>query len=104
MASKAEQVIYRTPGRAPSGYRPWSARTAVSLVPPAAYVVAGIVSAQVGAAAAKYMFAALGPAATVSLRTAFAALVLLLVWRPTSGAAPGPTCWRCWRWAWRWRG
>ena len=82
MATTAELVIYRTPGRAPSGYRPWSARTAVNLVPPAAYVVAGIVSAQVGAAVAKYLFAALGPAATVSLRTAFAALVLLLVWRP----------------------
>ena len=82
MAATAELVIYRTPGRASGGYRPWSARTAVNLVPPMAYVVAAIVSAQVGAAAAKYMFAALGPSATVSLRTAFAALVLLLVWRP----------------------
>ena len=52
------------------------------VVPPTVYVVAAIVSAQVGAAVAKYLFAALGPAATVSLRTAFAALVLLLVWRP----------------------
>lgn len=82
MATTAELVFYRTPGRAPSGYRPWSARTAVNLVPPAAYVVTGMVSAQVGASVAKYLFAALGPAATVSLRTAFAALVLLLVWRP----------------------
>src|SRR5918997_718715 len=82
LATTAELVIYSTSGRAPSGYRPWSARTEVNLVPPAAYVVAGIVSAQVGAAVAKYLFAALGPAATVSLRTAFAALVLLLVWRP----------------------
>jgi inner membrane transporter RhtA len=82
VATTAELVISRTPGRAPGGYRPWSARTAVDLVPPAAYVVAGIVSAQVGASGAKYLFAALGPPATVSLRTAFAALVLLLVWRP----------------------
>ena len=82
MATTAELVIYRTPGGAPGGYQAWSARTAVNLVPPAAYVVAGIVSAQVGAAAAKSMFASLGPSATVSLRTAFAALVLLLVWRP----------------------
>jgi inner membrane transporter RhtA len=82
VAATTELVIYRTPGRAPSGCRPWSAWTAVNLVPPAAYVVAGIVSAQVGSAVAKYLFAALGPAATVSLRTAFAALVLLLVWRP----------------------
>jgi inner membrane transporter RhtA len=82
VATTAELGIYRRPGRAPSGYRPWSARTAVNLVPPAAYVVAGIVSAQVGSAVAKYLFAALGPPATVSLRTAFAALVLLLIWRP----------------------
>src|SRR5688572_15262463 len=82
VATTAELVISRTSGRAPRGNRPWRARTAVNLVPPAAYVVAAIVSAQVGAAAAKYLFAALGPAATVSLRTAFAALVLLLVWRP----------------------
>jgi inner membrane transporter RhtA len=54
----------------------------MNFVPPAAYVVIGIVSAQVGASVAKYLFAALGPAATVSLRTAFAALVLLLIWRP----------------------
>jgi inner membrane transporter RhtA len=82
VATTAELVIHRTPGKAPSGYQPRSARTAVNLVPPAAYVVTGIVSAQVGASVAKYLFAALGPAATVSLRTAFAALVLLLVWRP----------------------
>jgi inner membrane transporter RhtA len=82
VATTAELGIYRSPGRAPSSYRPWSARTAVNLVPPAAYVVAGIVSAQVGSAVAKYLFAALGPPATVSLRTAFAALVLLLIWRP----------------------
>ena len=70
MATAAELAIYRAPGRAPGSYRPWSARTAVNVVPPAAYVVAAMVSAQVGAAAAKYLFAALGPAATVSLRTA----------------------------------
>jgi inner membrane transporter RhtA len=58
------------------------ARAAATGVPPPVSVVAAIVSAQVGSAAAKHLFAALGPAATVSLRTAFAALVLLLVWRP----------------------
>jgi inner membrane transporter RhtA len=82
VATTAELVVYRTPGRAPRGYRPWSARATVDLVPPTVYVVAGIVSAQVGSSVAKHLFAALGPAATVSLRTAFAALVLLLVWRP----------------------
>jgi inner membrane transporter RhtA len=75
-------ILYRTPGGA-AGWRPAkTARAAVNLVPPAASVVAAIVSAQVGASAAKYLFPALGPAATVSLRTAFAALVLLAVWRP----------------------
>jgi len=55
---------------------------AAGLAPPAAYVVAAMVSAQLGASVAKFLFAALGPLATVSLRTAFAALVLLAVWRP----------------------
>src|SRR3954467_9362717 len=70
------------PGSAPSGDRAWRSRAAVNVVPPTVYVVAAIVSAQIGSAAAKYLFAAIGPAATVSLRSAFAALVLLLVWRP----------------------
>jgi len=75
-------VFYRTPGKAPDGSLAWRVQAATNLVPPAAYVVAAIVSAQVGASAAKHLFAALGPPATVSLRTAFAALVLLIVWRP----------------------
>jgi inner membrane transporter RhtA len=82
VATIAELVVYRAPGRAPGGNRSWSARATVNLVPPTAYVVAAMLSAQVGAAVAKSLFAALGPAATVSLRTAFAALILLLVWRP----------------------
>ena len=82
MATTAELVIARAPGRAPGGFQRRSARATSNLVPPAVYVVAGIVSAQVGASIAKYLFAALGPAATVSLRTAFAALILFLVWRP----------------------
>jgi len=65
------------------GWRPArTARAAAGLVPPAAYVVAAIVSAQLGSAVAKFLFAALDPLATVSLRTAFAALILLAVWRP----------------------
>src|SRR5215207_6533694 len=82
VATMAELVIYRTPDGAPSVSQPWSARTAANLVPPTVYVVAAIVSAQLGSAVAKHLFAALGPSATVSLRTAFAALVLLIVWRP----------------------
>jgi inner membrane transporter RhtA len=82
VATTAKRVFYRTPGRAPGGYQPWRAQVAANLVPPAVYVVAAMVSAQLGSAAAKFLFAALGPSATVSLRTAFAALVLLAVWRP----------------------
>jgi inner membrane transporter RhtA len=51
-------------------------------MPPAVYVVAAIISAQLGSAVAKFLFVVLDPLATVSLRTAFAALVLLAVWRP----------------------
>ena len=58
-------------------------RDAAAVVPPSIHVVAAIMSAQVGAALAKLLFAALGPLATVSLRTAFAALVLLALWRPS---------------------
>jgi inner membrane transporter RhtA len=75
-------LLYRVPGGA-AGWRPAkAARAAAGLAPPAAYVVAAIVSAQLGSSVAKFLFAALGPLATVSLRTAFAALVLLAVWRP----------------------
>ena len=82
MATTASIILYRTPGGAASWRPARTARAMAGLTPPAAYVVAAIVSAQVGASVAKFLFAALGPAATVSLRTAFAALVLLVIWRP----------------------
>jgi inner membrane transporter RhtA len=47
--------------------------------------VAGIASTQVGGAAAKTLFDDLGPTGTVLVRTAFAALVLCLLWRPRLG-------------------
>jgi len=55
-------------------------------------VLAAICSVQLGAAFAKVLFEDLGPAGTVFLRTAFAAIILLTVWRPwrslnTSGIA-----------------
>jgi inner membrane transporter RhtA len=52
-------------------------------VPPTAQVLAGILSVQVGAALAKQLFGAVGSAGTVALRLFFAALVLLVVWRPS---------------------
>jgi len=48
-------------------------------------VLFSIVSAQVGAAVAKSLFDSLGPGGTVFLRIAFAALVLLVLVRPTLG-------------------
>ena len=56
---------------------------ALGAVPPPAQVLAGILSVQVGAALAKQLFGAVGSAGTVALRLCFAALVLLVVWRPT---------------------
>src|SRR6185503_9276922 len=55
-------------------------------VPPTALVLGGIVSVQVGAAVAKSLFDDAGPAGTVLVRVAFAALVLWLVWRPRPAA------------------
>ncbi|WNV92048.1 EamA family transporter [Umezawaea sp. Da 62-37] len=52
-------------------------------VPPPALVLLGIVSVQVGAALAKQLFALAGASGTVALRLGFAAVVLVLVWRPS---------------------
>lgn len=47
-----------------------------------ALVLCGIVSVQVGAAFATTLFDELGPGGTVFLRIAFAAVLLLVIWRP----------------------
>ena len=60
-------------------------REAVGAVPPTGLVMVSIFSVQLGAAIAKGMFDQLGPAGTVFLRVGFAALVLLLLWRPPLG-------------------
>jgi inner membrane transporter RhtA len=51
-------------------------------VPPVGLVVLGILSVQVGAAFAKGLFPVLGPYGTVFLRLVFAALILMIAWRP----------------------
>ncbi|WP_158884428.1 EamA family transporter [Amycolatopsis anabasis] len=56
---------------------------ALGAIPPPLQVLIGIFSVQVGAALAKQLFAATGPAGTVALRLFFAAVVLLLIWRPS---------------------
>ena len=52
-------------------------------VPPTALVLIGIVSVQIGSALAKTLFAAVGSFGAVTLRLAFAAILLLLWWRPS---------------------
>jgi inner membrane transporter RhtA len=54
-------------------------------VPPTGLVLLSIGSVQLGAAIAKGLFGELGPSGTVFLRVGFAALVLLLLWRPSLG-------------------
>ena len=61
--------------------RPFLAR-AGGAIPPTGLVLLAIGSTQLGAAIAKSLFHELGPAGTVLLRVGFAALVLLLLWRP----------------------
>jgi len=56
-------------------------RAATVGVPPTGLVVLSG-STQIGAAIAKSLFDELGPAGTVFLRVFFAAVVLLLLWRP----------------------
>jgi inner membrane transporter RhtA len=52
-------------------------------VPPPALVLAGMVSVQIGAAIAKQLFGMTGAVGAVTLRLFFAAVVLLVVWRPS---------------------
>lgn len=58
------------------------AQVATRWVPPHLYVLLSMISVQLGAAFAKNLFPVLGSTGTVFLRLAFAALVLLCVWRP----------------------
>lgn len=51
-------------------------------MPPAVLVVGAVSSVQFGAAFAKSIFDEIGPGGTVFLRMLFAALVLMLIWRP----------------------
>lgn len=59
------------------------AARAFGAIPPPALVLLGVVSVQVGAAVAKQLFTLAGAAGTVTLRLVLAAVVLLLMWRPS---------------------
>lgn len=58
-------------------------RRAFGVLPAPALVLAGILSVQLGAAIAKNLFAITGASGAVALRLFFAAVVLLLLWRPS---------------------
>lgn len=60
-----------------------AAGRALSAIPPTPLVLIGIVSVQVGSAMAKQLFSTAGSFGTVSLRMFFAAVFLLLLWRPS---------------------
>ncbi|GAA4614331.1 EamA family transporter [Saccharopolyspora hordei] len=73
---------------ASSGRRPLSGLVqvparALGAVPPPLLVLLGVISLQVGAAFAKQLFTMAGASGVVALRLTFAALVLLVVWRPS---------------------
>src|SRR4029079_14650141 len=51
-------------------------------------VIGAVASVQLGAAVATTLFDELGPSGTVLLRTGFAAVILVAIWRPTVRARP----------------
>ena len=85
-------AFHRTPSKRaqPIGV----ARASIKAVPPPVLALLSMISAQVGAALAKNLFASIGPAGAVFLRVGFAAIILLVVWRPR---VRGYT-WREYRW------
>src|SRR5690606_34430434 len=81
-------LVEQAGGGSTAGHSAWpvfwrnTARVA-GAVPPPVLVLLGSISLQVGAAFAKEMFSIAGPAGVVTLRLVFAALILLVVWRPS---------------------
>lgn len=63
-------------------YRPARQRSIMASVPPPVLVLFSIISVQLGAALAKGLFQQIGSSGTVFLRCSFAALALVLFWRP----------------------
>lgn len=71
------------PRRASEAIAPLHARSgSTGTVPPSMLLFFGMLAVQLGAALAKELFSALGPAGMVFLRVALAALMLLAYWRP----------------------
>ncbi len=74
--------------------RGW-ARASLKSPPPPVLALLSMTSVQVGAAVAKGLFHAIGPAGAVFLRVGLGALIILILWRPKLS---GYT-WREYRWA-----
>src|SRR5262245_52908265 len=55
---------------------------ALGAIPPTALVLLSIFSIQIGAAIATHLFSVFGPAGTVFWRIAFAAVILIVIFRP----------------------
>jgi inner membrane transporter RhtA len=81
--------------RAQPGEPTATVRASLKAVPPPVLVLFSIASAQIGAALAKGLFHSIGPTGAVFLRVGFAALVILVVWRPSLRGYS----WRDYRWA-----
>jgi len=76
-------------GRTPFGRTAEKARLRGGAIPPTGLVMLAVGSVQLGSGVAKQLFHALGPGGAAFLRVGFAALILLLVWRPRlRGHAP----------------
>ena len=62
-------------------------------IPAPALVLVGVTSVQFGAAIARTLFDDIGPAGTVMVRIAFAAVMLVLLWRPSLRAHDRADLW-----------
>ncbi|WP_116953451.1 EamA family transporter [Jiangella endophytica] len=72
-----------TRGQSPRSSLTTLAGRTFDAIPPPALVLLGIVSVQLGSALAKHLFSTVGSFGTVGLRLFFAAVVLMLLWRPS---------------------
>jgi inner membrane transporter RhtA len=75
-------VPNRAPAQAVEAQAPGRGIAALDPVPPILLVLTGVTSIQFGAALAATLFDDAGPAGTSALRLGFAAIVLVVMWRP----------------------
>lgn len=75
-------MIARSRGKISSLNRPGVVAGLSGSMPPSSLLIVGMITVQLGAALAKELFGALGPAGVVFLRLGSAALILLALWRP----------------------